>query len=100
MALCSVTLHNAMRLYRTIDIQVDLGTQDQEYPFAGVDTGGALFKARRRLLGTVAQAQLTHSLKLTLAANVQRNRYEGSTESLGPDAIGSLPERDDRWTAE
>jgi len=39
----------------------------------GVETSGVVFRARRHLLGFVTQAQLTRSLKLTLAGNLQRN---------------------------
>jgi hypothetical protein len=90
-------LHTYTRFYRTLDLMLDGGTQRQEYPLG---LAAATFRADRTLLSGLLQAQMTRSLKLTLGAALQHNRYAGEEPLSDREGVFLLPRQDDRWTVE
>lgn len=87
-----VAFKTLARLYRAIDLRLDVGVQRQEYlsEGRGVD---------RFFLTGVGRAQLLPSLRLMLTANIQRSRYEDGEIQL-PGFEGLPPRRDVRWEAD
>ncbi|HXY40664.1 MAG TPA: hypothetical protein VEQ10_13405, partial [Vicinamibacteria bacterium] len=87
------SLRTYTRLYRTWDLTLDLGTQEQDFT-------DLAFRTRQRFFNAVSQAQLTRALKLTLTGALQHTNLSGQPIEVGPEDTPIPPERDDRWMVE
>ncbi|HET7747115.1 MAG TPA: hypothetical protein VFM29_07425, partial [Vicinamibacteria bacterium] len=77
------------RLYRVVDVTLDVGVQRQDYLTEDRE-------ADRRFVTGVVTAQVTAKLRALLNVAVQRSRYSGTTDVLVTDFQGVIPTRDDR----